>query len=223
MGGAAKLKIHGDNFIGAYCITSENISMTGYDLRKKDIDVFLSTLKTTPEHFTLGGSDLIGLFSRINSNGILLSNISYSSEVKKIKDKHRDLNVQVLESDLNAIGNNILLNDKLAIVNPDYKENDIKIISDIFGVEVLKMEIAGYKTVGAHNILTNKGMVVNNNVEDEEFKKLKEISKNISQSTANLGSLSIGLCAIANSNGVIFGKDTSGYEMASIQDGLDIE
>ena len=66
-------------------------------------------------------------------------------------------------------------------------------------------------------------MVLNNNVSDEETTILKQFSKNISQSTANTGSLSIGICVVANSKGIIFGKNTSGYEMASIQEGLGID
>ncbi len=221
--GVEQLSIHGDDFIGAYCIASDTFSILGGELRKKDHDIFLSTLGVVPRHFTLGGSNLIGLFGKANSSGLLLSNGSYTSEVKRIKEAHKDVNVQVLDSDLNALGNNILLNDKLAIINPDYKEDEVSIIKDIFDVEVVRMSIAGFKTVGSHNILTNKGLVANNNIDDEELDKLKSFSKNISQSTANTGSLSIGLCVIANSKGIIFGKTTSGYEMASIQNGLGVE
>ncbi len=221
--GVEKLNVYGDDFVGAYCITSDSFSISGVELRKKDNEIFTSALGTAPKHFTIGGSTLVGIFSKANSNGILLSNVSYASEAKKIKEAYPGINVSVLESDLNALGNNILLNDKIAIINPDYKDNDIKIISEIFNVEVLKMEIAGYKTVGSHNILTNKGLVVNNNVEEKELEDLKKISKNLSQSTANTGSLSIGLCVVANSKGAIFGKTTTGYEMASIQDGLGLE
>ncbi|MGC8479309.1 MAG: translation initiation factor IF-6 [Candidatus Micrarchaeia archaeon] len=216
------LTIHGDDFIGAYCITSDNIAITGSILKKKDEELFEKTLKLKPKRLTIGGSDLIGLFSKANKNGILISNNIYNSELKQFKLEYPNLNIGVLDSELNAIGNNILINDKLAIVNPDYKDKDIKIIEEIFGVEAIKLEIAGYKTVGSHNILTNKGLVANNNISEDEFDNLKKFSKSVSQSTANLGSLAIGISVIANSNGILFGSSTSGYEMANIQDGLEI-
>lgn len=221
--GVGQFSIHGDDFIGAYCIVSDSICVTGSKLKKSDHELFEKALLINPIVLTAGGSDLIGLFGKANKNGILLSNATYSSELKRFKEHFKDMNVEILESDLNAIGNNILVNDKIAIINPEYKEKDIKHIKDVFNVEVVPLEIAKYKTVGSHNILTNNGFVVNNNVSEEEFESLKSFSKSISQSTANTGSLSIGISVVANSNGVLFGKSTSGYEMASIQDGLDIQ
>ncbi|MEM0201309.1 MAG: translation initiation factor IF-6 [Candidatus Micrarchaeaceae archaeon] len=221
--GVGQLSIHGDEFIGAYCIVSDSVCITGSKLKKSDSELFEKVLLITPTHLSASGSDLIGLFGRANKNGILLSNSTYNSEFKNFKNHYKDITVEILESDLNAIGNNILVNDKIAIINPDYKEKDVKKIKDVFDVEVIQMEIAGYKTIGSHNILTNKGFVVNNNVSEEEFESLKSISKSISQSTANKGSLSIGISVITNSNGIIFGKNTSGFEMANIQDGLNID
>ncbi len=85
------------------------------------------------------------------------------------------------------------------------------------------MSIGGYETVGANNILTNKGIVINNKVSEDEEALLKDLFKNVSQSTANMGSLSIGLCTIANSNGIVAGGATTGYELANMTDGLLLE
>jgi translation initiation factor 6 (aeIF-6) len=66
-------------------------------------------------------------------------------------------------------------------------------------------------------------MVMNNRVSEEEEEFLKGLFGNISQSTANTGSLSIGLSTIANSSGVIAGSSTTGYELSNIAEGLGLE
>ncbi|MCL5008296.1 MAG: translation initiation factor 6, partial [Candidatus Marsarchaeota archaeon] len=134
-----------------------------------------------------------------------------------------DVSVHVLDTDLNALGNNILANDTIAIINPNYSSKEAKHISDLLGVEVIRMGIGGFETVGANNILTNKGIVLNNAVSEKEEEELKGIFKSVSQSTANMGALSIGLCAVANSKGVVVGKSTTGYELANISDGLAVD
>ena len=41
--------------------------------------------------------------------------------------------------------------------------------------------------------------------------------------TANTGSLSIGLAVIANSKGVVIGNSTTGFEIVRIVNGLNLE
>ena len=115
------------------------------------------------------------------------------------------------------------MNDRIAIVNPDFKQEDISVIRDIFGVEVIKQAIGGFRTVGANNILTNKGFIINNRAGDDEKAKLdKLLGFESMRTTANTGSLNIGLAALANSGGLVVGEETTGYELARIMDGLDI-
>jgi translation initiation factor 6 len=164
----------------------------------------------------------VGLFSKANSNGIILSNLTLDEEVEALKRHRLGINIGVLESDLNAIGSNILANDRIAIINPDYSQKDAKDIGDVLGVEVVRAQIDGFKTVGANNILTNKGLVINNKAMDEEKAEWDKLTGFDSvRSTANTGTLSVGLSAIANSSGIIAGDNTTGYELARIVDALE--
>ena len=52
---------------------------------------------------TIAESGLVGLFSRANSNGIILSNLATSAEVERLKKAATGINVEVLESPINAI------------------------------------------------------------------------------------------------------------------------
>jgi translation initiation factor 6 len=65
--------------------------------------------------------------------------------------------------------------------------------------------------------------VVNNRAEERDVKRIEEITgMKAEQSTANLGSLSIGICVIANSSGLVVGRATTGFELARIAESLEI-
>jgi len=218
---AAVLRLKGSDYTGVFCTASDGIVFAPHNLTKKEHDILFSTLKADIVEVGLGESNLIGLFSKANSNGIILSNLTLQEEFNAIKAEARELNVGILQSSINAIGSNILANDKIAIVNEDYSDREMKFIEDILGVETVRMQIGGFKTVGANNILTNKGLVISNKATDLEQKEWEDKTgfKTI-RTTANMGSLAIGLSVVANSKGVVAGDTTTGFELNRIIQGL---
>lgn len=221
--GVAKLSIYNDDYIGAFAVSTDAYTLVGGRLPHKDAETIEEIIGTTIVRLTISGSDLVGLYVAANSKAILLPNMTYNDEINMIKHMLPDLSVHVLDTDLNALRNNILANDSIAVINPSYSHREASKIEDNLDVEVIKMAIGGFDTVGANNILTNKGLVLNNLVSEEDEGMLREIVGNsISQSTANLGALSIGLCTIANSKGLLIGRQTTGYEISNIMDGLSL-
>ena len=219
---AAKLRLKGSDYTGVFCTASDELIFAPANPTKKEHDVLFNTLKTDLIEISLAESNLIGLFSKANSNGIVLSNLVTDEEVKALKAEAREINIGVLKSNINAIGSNILANDKVAIINEDYNHEDVKFIGDILGVEVLRMQIGGFKTVGANNILTNRGLVINNKATDLEQREWEEKTGFRSiRTTANTGSLAIGLSVVANSKGVVAGESTTGFELNRIIQGLE--
>jgi len=219
---AAKYKIMGSDYVGVFATATDEFVFVGTGLTKNSKDMLTSVLGVRCIEFNVSGSDLIGLFSRANSNGIVLSNITLENELESLKKMDLGINVGIIESDLNAIGSNILTNDKIAIVNPDYDAKEVEGIRDILDVEVIKAKMDGFKTVGANNILTNQGLVINNRGTAQEQKEWDDMTGFTSvRTTANTGGLSIGLSVITNSNAVIAGDNTTGFELARIMEALE--
>ncbi len=216
----AKLSILGSDYIGAFSLANDSFSLVCKSSTKGEHSAMVRNLEVPVHDFTVNGSDLIGIYAACNSHSLILPSATYASEAKAIKKQLDDVNVAVFDTDLNALGNNILANDRRAIINPNYSSKEAKKIADIMDVEVVKMGVGGFETVGANNLLTNSGIVLNNRVTEEEEALLKELFKSVSQSTANLGALSIGLCAIANSKGLLVGRATTGHELVSMSEGL---
>jgi translation initiation factor 6 len=219
---AAKYRVFGSDHIGVFATATDDLLFSGAGLTKNSKDMLAKVLGVRCIEMTVWGSDLVGLFSRANSNGMVLSNLMLEHEIESLKKMDLDINISVIESDLNALGNNILANDKIAIINPDYSEKDKQDIADALDVEVMKGKMDGYKTVGANCILTNTGLVINNKGTAQEKNEWDEFSGFDSvRTTANTGAFSIGLSVIANAKGVVAGDATTGYELARIMEALE--
>ena len=221
MMGVAKYTVRGSDYVGVYATATDSYVFLGSTLKETAKQIFEENLNAKAVELTVFGTELVGLFSRANSNGIILSNMMEEYELERLRKQQLDINIDVINSGLNAIGNNILVNDKVAVINKDYGHEDVKRIADTFGVEVLRAEIGGFKTIGANNILTNKGFVINNRSTDEEKDRFDKLTNFDSvRTTANTGSLSIGLSVVANSKGAVMGDSTSGYELVRIMEAL---
>jgi translation initiation factor 6 len=223
--GISKMSILGSDYIGAFAVATDKFAVLARMISHGERDRIEKNLGIRTITFDLDNSDLIGIYMAANSRTIVLPNIIEEDEIAHFRKEAKewlDVEVMIFKSNLNALGNNVLVNDKFALINPEYTAEEARELEDILGVESIRMSIGGFSTVGANNILTNKGIVLNNRATDEETEEIRKIFKGFqpSQSTANLGSLSIGLSTIANSTGLIAGDSTTGFELARISDGL---
>ncbi len=213
--------MNGSDYIGAFATTTDKYTFVPFGLPDKTRLLIEKTLKTACISIPISSTDLIGLFSRANSNGIAISDIASEDDVRRIRDLNLGINVEIIKSNINALGNAILANDRIAIIDPEYTEIESKQIQDVLGVEVIRAEIGGFKTVGATNILTNVGCAMNNHGTDKEKSELDKMTGfDCTRTTANKGSLSIGLASIANTNGLLVGDETTGFEMNRIIEAL---
>jgi translation initiation factor 6 len=133
------------------------------------------------------------------------------------------MNVLFIEDKINAVGNDILVNDKAALVHLDFDKETVKHIGDALDVEVVRGQIGGIKTVGSAAVVTNKGMVVHPETQEEEEEFLKELfGVPVYLSTANYGSRMVGAGVVANSKGAVVGENCSNVEVDRIENALDL-
>ncbi|ADD07840.1 translation initiation factor IF-6 [Candidatus Aciduliprofundum boonei] len=213
-----KISINGSPFVGVYASCNNSIAvLPNIEINE---DIFKKTLNVETFKTTLGGSPLIGSLMVMNSKGAVVTNFASDEDVSFLFDR---INVFFVEDKINAIGNDILANDKAALVHVDFDKETIKYIEDALDVEVVKGEIGGIKTVGSAAVVTNKGMLVHPNVKDEEIEFLKNLfGVPVYISTANYGSLYVGASIVANDYGAIVGDKTSNVEVDRIENALDI-
>ncbi len=217
---AEKAAIDGNSFIGMFARCSDKAVLVPRAAPEKFVLKCRGALGVEVLEAGIAGSNLVGLFSVMNSNGVVLTGLAYRDEAREIK-KMLGMDVAILKGKHSAVGNGILANDKAALVNPGMSAADVKTIADCLGVEVLKRDIAGLPNVGSAAVVTNRGLLVHGEVEDEEMEELEGIfGVKGSAGTANMGVPYVGICIIANSNGYLVGERTSGFEMSRIDEAL---
>lgn len=214
----AQMDLNGNPFIGVFCAVNDNFSFLPKNITKKEISKIKKVLDVKTINISIDSSPLIGAMVAFNSSGIIVPNLISKEELKKFKNNFQ---IQQLSEKLNAFGNNILVNDKAALVHPKFKPDSLKIIQDILDVEVLKGTIAGIKTVGSAAVVTNNGVLCHPKASEEELDNLKNLFNiHIAIGTVNFGMPMIGAGLIANGKGAITGTKTTGVELNRIEDAL---
>jgi translation initiation factor 6 len=214
--------IVGSPSIGVYAFATENIVMIPRMVPLEKAQDYANWLKTKLLYTSIGGSVLGGALVCANSNGMVLPNYVRQEELEAIKSVFNG-NITIMETKKTAYGNLVLASDKGAVVDPRFKKNEITLISDALGVEVVPTEIAGLPYVGSLATATNKGVLAHPLLKDEERKILESVFKvPVDVGTINCGVPYVGTGLLANSHAAVAGSMTTGPEMFIIGNALDV-
>ena len=139
-------------------MATENIVMIPRMVPLQKAQEFADWLKVKLAYTSISGSVLAGALVCANSNGMLVSQ-RYSrrrisgDKIGFRRKHHRHGNQK------NRLRQPVLASDKGAVVDPRFKETEIKKISEALGVEAVPTEIAGLPYVGSLAVATNKGVL----------------------------------------------------------------
>ena len=205
--------------LGIYGRANDDVIFLRKNLTKKTKSRIARTLNVKIVELNIAESSIIGSLLAINSYGAVITNSAEQETVDMIEET--GLDVFVIQDKHNAAGNNILVNDRGALVHPDIRRYNIKQMEKVFGVPVKTGTIAGLKTVGMAAVVTNKGLLCHPKVEEREREELESLfDTDVMVGTINHGIPLIGSGLITNSNGAIVGKLTTGIEMGRIEEAL---
>ncbi len=211
-----RLEVNGNPYIGVFCAANEDLLLLDRAVPKPAVHSIAEALDARPVQTTIAHSAVIGSLVSMNSNGILVSPFVEEDEVEAIGGP-----VYPLPHRLSAVGNNVLCNDRGAVVHPGYNDDAVGFISEALGVPAARGTVAGVKTVGAVAVATNKGVLCHPHVRAAEMAMLKETLRvPVSITTANYGSALVGACMVANSKGAVVGSKTTPIELGRIEEGL---
>ena len=208
----------GNPNIGVFAVANESLAFVAHDAVSEFADGIGHTLGVEVVRTTVADSFVVGSLIAMNSNGAIVSGLIGDRELEVIRSK---IPVATINDKLNAAGNNILVNDHGAIVNPEVDSRTLKEITDILGVECVKSTIADINTVGSVCRATNKGAAVGPDATDEDIRLIKDVLKvEAMRVTVNHGCKFISPGIVANSKGAVVGDLTTPIEMGKIEDAL---
>jgi translation initiation factor 6 len=214
--------IVGSASIGVYSLANDRFVVIPKMVPLKKAERTAEWLKVKLVHTSISGSVLAGALACANSNGILLHNSVRDEELAVIKSAFEG-NITIMETKKTAYGNLVLANDNGAVVDPRFKEPEIRQIADTLGVDAVPSEIAGLPYVGSLAVATNKGVLAHPLLKDEERKILENVFKvPVDVSTINCGIPYVGTGLIGNTHAAVAGSMTTGPEMFIIGNALDV-
>lgn len=214
-----KLSINGNFNIGLFVFATNSFCLVGNDVLDKDVETLKETLKVPVHRITIAGTSLIGVFVVGNSKTILIPEITYPEERYELEKL--GINFSVIKTSLTAFGNNIVCNDNGAVVNPDFKDNEISSISSALGVNVSRGTIEDLETVGALCVANSKGCIASKNIKISESDLLSSILKvGVSTGTVNLGNNYIHSGVVSNDSAVLIGSASGGMEATDVDNAL---
>jgi translation initiation factor 6 len=191
-----------------------------------DVRLFVETLKVdTVIKTTVYKSNLLGIFTAANSNGIILSPLVEDDELERIKmSLPRDVRMAILPAKWTAIGNFLLLNDLGCLSGLRLSREQVKIISDTLDVDVEVGSVENLPYVGSLAVATNRGVLIDPMASSEEEQIIRDVLKvPVYRGTVNYGSRFVKMGVVANSYGLIVSDATKGSELARITEAFHIE
>lgn len=212
---------HGNPNIGLYGFANDKYCLLGREIPTHIAQQIGKTLEVPVIQLSIAGTSLIGVFVAGNSNGIVIPEIVFENEKKLLS--HHKIPFAEIDSDLTALGNNILVNDEVGYVNPEYSKKDIEQMEKLLKVKLHPATIAGMPTMGSLAVINKYGGLVHNEANDEDLKLLKKmVEEELLTGSINFGNPFVRSGIIVNNNGLVIGSKSTGVEVADAEQAFGI-
>ena len=214
-----RVDIVGNPNVGVFILATDDFAIVPYNLLNEKADIIKETLDVDIVKSSISGSSLIGSLAVANSKGMVVSPHVLDREVEQFEEL--GINVATVPGRYTALGNIIAANDKGAIVSPYLSSEAIHIIEETLDVNVEATSMVGSDIIGSLIQVTNKGFLISSKAVQSEIKFAQEVfGVEGDIGTVGRGIALVGACSIANSNGAIVAKDSTGPEMARVEEAL---
>jgi translation initiation factor 6 len=205
--------------VGVFVVATDEYAIVPYTLLDEKADIIKEALDVDIIKSSVSGSNLIGSLAVANSNGIIVSPHVLDREVKQFEEL--GLNVGIVPGQYSALGNIVAANDKGAIASPFLSSKAIEVIEETLDVNVEASHVADMDIIGSLIQATNKGFLVSKYASEAEVDFAREVfGVEGDIGTVGRGIALVGACSIANAKGAIVAKDSTGPEMARVEEAL---
>ncbi|VVB99366.1 Translation initiation factor 6 [uncultured archaeon] len=214
-----KTAYYGNPFLGLFFRANNSVALAPIDAQDKSVDAIERELGVKVVKTLIGGSNLLGIYTAMNSNGIIMPNIAEHGEVAALRKE--GMNVFVSSELNNAHGNNLCVNDKGGIINPHVDSAHRKKMEDALGIELVPLSIAKHTTVGSACVASNKGFLAHYAANEDEMKAVGDALRVPGdKGTVNTGAGYVSSGLVHNDRGFVAGEASTGFELGKIESAL---
>lgn len=211
----------GDPNVGLYCLSTNSYIIVGEDVSSEKKKILESTLKVPVIHTKIYGTPFAGIFCAGNSKNLLVPDVIFDNEFETLTKKLKGIaKVTKFKTNKTALGNNILCNDKNAIISEEYTDVEKKFIEKNLLVKSIKSNI-NEGSPGSYGVLNNKGGAFGQIISDNlisEYEKFLKIDIGIGSVSSGSPIISSGV--VCNDNGFIISPISTGFESGRIDECL---
>lgn len=221
--GIFKYDVYRSPNIGIYSKTNDDFVFIPNGFATTKAKNLAGFLKTDHVFTSVANTRLLGPLMVVNNNGIILPRTALEEELVHLK-KSTGLNVDILDTKHNALGNLICANDKGGIMSPMIPTEFVKKVEDVLGIEIIQRRVAGYHQVGAMVVATSFGGIVHPDTEEKDIKIMSEVlGVQLEAATINGGIPYVASGILANNKSLVVGTLTNGPELVMLTRAFKIE
>ncbi len=218
--GTIKIDFNGNQNVGLFSYTTDNKTLIGsgygYEKNKERIE---KALGTECHEINITGIPLIGVMISGYKDKIIVPKETYPEEIEKLKEI--GFKVKKIDSNYNALRNNVIVFDSGILVRNDLEEKAVKQIKDFFKKKVLRKKIKGFDAIGQMFVRNDNGIMASPHLEGNDIEAIEKfLETEIKIGTINFGGGYINSGVLVNNKGLVVGPKSSGYEIMEIESGL---
>jgi putative translation initiation factor eIF-6 len=212
---------NGMSNLGLYAYVNDRFMLLGKEV-PTELDEDLQKVFQVPIHrITLAGTSLIGVFVAGNNNKILIPGITFEYEREVLKQLGIDF--EVFDTKLTGLGNNIIMDEGHALINPEFSDLEVKKIEQIMGIKVSKAKFENVFAIGNLVALNKKKgkALVSNDLTREEIRLIENTFKvKATPGSVNMGSPFVRAGTLVNAIGFAMGAASGGPELSNADEAL---
>lgn len=214
-----RIDVVGNPNIGVFVLSTDDIAIVPYGLLDEKADIIKEALEVDIIKSSIAGSNLIGSLAVANSKGIVVSQYALDKEVAQFEEL--GLNVARLPGNYTAVGNIVAANDNGAIASPFLTGEALDVLEETLDVDVQSSSMVGSDIIGSLITVTNRGFLIDKRAPESEVDFATDVfGVEGDVGTVGRGISLVGACTLSNSHGAIVAKDSTGPEMARVEEAL---
>ncbi len=214
-----KTSMLGNPNVGLYGFCTDHYCLLAPEFSPEQVATIQTVLRVSVYQIKIAHSSLIGALITGNSSTLLLPNITDEQELLHLK-KHK-IQYKIIQTNLTALGNNILCNDRGALVNREYSADTKKIIRQALNVTLHPGEIETTTVPGSCSVHNNHGAIIHAFATQEQIREVEALlCLPCTKATVNFGSPYVRSGILTNSYGMVIGDASTGIEIENIYEAL---
>lgn len=214
-----KTSCNGNPNVGLYGIITDKFVLLGKEFPEKEDETLRKVFGKDIARISIAGTSMLGVFCLWHNNTLYIPSIVFDDE----KEALEALNIpfKVIETELTCLGNNILLSEQAAYINPDFTAKETKHLEEELGIPCKRKEIMEIEAVGSIGVIREGRGLFHRDLHPKLVQELEEtLGITITLGTVNMGSPYIKSGVLVSKEGFIIGNTSGGPEIKNADEAL---